>query len=90
MSGFPGSPRLIKGAIIGLDPLNPLASVVVFQYNPETMTRLARGAPHGRRRHRRPLGSIPPDRSAQGNHHPERGSRRHRRTGNGQSIVGGG
>ena len=39
MSGFPGSPRLIKGAIIGLDPLNPLASVVVFQYNPETMTR---------------------------------------------------
>jgi hypothetical protein len=39
MSGFPGSPRLIKGAIIGLDPLNPVASVVVFQYNPETMTR---------------------------------------------------
>lgn len=39
MSGFPGSPRLFKGAIIGLDPLNPLASVVVFQYNPETLTR---------------------------------------------------
>jgi hypothetical protein len=39
MSGFPGAPRLIKGAIIGLDPLNPLASVVVFQYNPDTMTR---------------------------------------------------
>lgn len=39
MSGFPGSPRLIKGAIIGLDPLNPLASVVVFQYNPDSMTR---------------------------------------------------
>ncbi|SHG51616.1 hypothetical protein [Massilia sp. CF038] len=39
MSSFPGSPRLIKGAIIGLDPLNPLASVVVFQYNPDTMTR---------------------------------------------------
>lgn len=39
MSSFPGSPRLIKGAIIGLDPLNPVASVVVFQYNPDTMTR---------------------------------------------------
>src|SRR5205809_3350439 len=39
MSAFPGSPRLLKGAIIGLDPLNPLASVVVFQYNPDTMTR---------------------------------------------------
>lgn len=39
MSSFPGSPRLVKGAIIGLDPLNPLASVVVFQYNPDGMTR---------------------------------------------------
>lgn len=39
MSAFPNSPRLQKGALIGLDPLNPLASVVVFQYNPETLTR---------------------------------------------------
>src|SRR5262245_17237911 len=39
MSTFPGSPRLLKGAIIGLDPLKPLASVIVFQYNPDTMTR---------------------------------------------------
>src|ERR1700719_3907409 len=39
MSSFPGSPRLLKGAIIGVDPFNPLASVVVFQYNPDTMTR---------------------------------------------------
>ena len=29
MSAFPGSPRLLKGAIIGLDPFNPLASVIV-------------------------------------------------------------
>jgi hypothetical protein len=36
---FPGSPRLVKGAIVGLDPLNPLASVVIFQYNPDTLTR---------------------------------------------------
>jgi hypothetical protein len=39
MSSFPGSPRLLKGAIVGVDPLNPLASVIVFQYNPDTMTR---------------------------------------------------
>ena len=38
MSSFPGSPRLLKGAIIGIDPLNPLASIILFQYNPETMT----------------------------------------------------
>ncbi|HYP39381.1 MAG TPA: hypothetical protein VEX13_03395 [Chloroflexia bacterium] len=39
MSTFPGSPRLMKGAIIGIDPFNPLASIIVFQYNPETLTR---------------------------------------------------
>ena len=39
MSTFPGSPRLMKGALIGVDPLNPLGAVVVFQYNPDTMTR---------------------------------------------------
>ena len=39
MTSFPGSPRLQKGAIIGLDPFNPLASVIVFQYNPETLSR---------------------------------------------------
>ena len=39
MTGFTRSPRVQKGAIIGLDPFNPVASVIVFQYNPETMTR---------------------------------------------------
>lgn len=39
MSSFPGSPRLLKGALVGLDPVNPLASVIVFQYNPETVRR---------------------------------------------------
>jgi len=39
MSSFPGSPRLIKGAIIALGLLNPLPNVIVFQYNPDTMTR---------------------------------------------------
>ncbi len=39
MTTFPISPRLMKGAIIGIDPFNPLASVVIFQYNPDTLTR---------------------------------------------------
>ncbi len=39
MTSFPNSPRLMKGAIVGIDLFNPLASVTVFQYNPETMTR---------------------------------------------------
>ncbi len=39
MTTFPNSPRLIKGAIVGLDSFNPVASVIVFQYNPDTVTR---------------------------------------------------
>lgn len=39
MTTFPGSPRLSKGAIVGMDIFNPLASVIIFQYNPETLTR---------------------------------------------------
>ena len=39
MTTFPGSPKTQKGALVGLDPVNPLASVVVFQYNPDTLTR---------------------------------------------------
>lgn len=39
MTTFPGSPRLLKGALVGIDVFNPLASVIVFQYNPETLTR---------------------------------------------------
>ena len=40
---FTRTPQTIKGAIIGLDLFNPLASVIVFQYNPDTMTRTLRG-----------------------------------------------
>lgn len=42
MTSFPNSPRLQKGALIGLDPANPLASIIVFQYNPETLSRTLR------------------------------------------------
>lgn len=36
---FPGSPKVLKGAIVGIDIFNPVASIVVFQYNPETISR---------------------------------------------------
>jgi contractile injection system tube protein len=39
MTTFPGSPSVQKGALVGLDPFNPLASVIVFQYNPDALTR---------------------------------------------------
>ncbi len=39
MTSFPGSPRLLKGAIVGLSKVGPQANAVAFQYNPDTMTR---------------------------------------------------
>ena len=39
MTSAPIAPRLVKGALVGIDPMNPLASVVSFQYNPDTLTR---------------------------------------------------
>ncbi len=42
MTTFPGSPRVLKGAIIGVSVLDPLSSVVLFQYNPDTLTRTLR------------------------------------------------
>jgi hypothetical protein len=48
MTSFPGSPRLLKGAIVGLDLLNPLASVIPFQYNPDKLSRkISANASHG-------------------------------------------
>jgi hypothetical protein len=32
-------PRMVRGAIVGIDPFNPVASVIIFQYNPDTLTR---------------------------------------------------
>ncbi|SEO73382.1 hypothetical protein SAMN05216316_0933 [Nitrosovibrio sp. Nv6] len=40
MTTFPRSPRLLNGAIIGLDPANPLASVIAFQQKLMGQTRL--------------------------------------------------
>lgn len=36
---FPKAPKLLKGALIGVGVFNPVASVIVFQYNPETLSR---------------------------------------------------
>ncbi|MCC6862857.1 MAG: hypothetical protein IT158_30060 [Bryobacterales bacterium] len=40
MSAFPGSPRLVKGGLVLLDPdTSVVKRVIVLQYNPETLTR---------------------------------------------------
>src|SRR6266700_4812998 len=39
MTTFPDSPRLLKGTIVGLNLFNPVSSLVVLQYNPDTVTR---------------------------------------------------
>jgi hypothetical protein len=36
---FPNTPRVLKGALVGFDPLRPIPKVIVFQYNPDTLTR---------------------------------------------------
>jgi hypothetical protein len=33
------SPRMLRGALVGVDPLSLLTSTTVFQYNPDTLTR---------------------------------------------------
>jgi Contractile injection system tube protein len=42
MSTFPRSPKVLKGAIVGVSVLDPLSSIVLFQYNPDTLTRTLR------------------------------------------------
>ena len=40
MSGFPNSPRLVKGGIVTMDPdTAAIQSVIALQYNPDTLTR---------------------------------------------------
>jgi hypothetical protein len=39
MTTFPNSPRVLKGALVAVSPTNPIPSVIVFQYNPDTLTR---------------------------------------------------
>jgi hypothetical protein len=39
MTTFPNSPRILKGAIVAVSVTNPIPSVIIFQYNPDTLTR---------------------------------------------------
>jgi hypothetical protein len=40
VSGFPGSPRLVKGGIVLVDPdSSAIQKVITLQYNPDTLTR---------------------------------------------------
>src|SRR5437773_7270554 len=40
MSTFPGSPRLVKGGLVLLDPLSgAVQRVITLQYNPDTLSR---------------------------------------------------
>ena len=39
LSGFPGSPRLLKGALVSFDVNNSIPRAIPFQYNPSSMTR---------------------------------------------------
>lgn len=42
MGSFTGSPRSLRGAIIAVGPTTPTARVVIFQYNPDSVTRSLR------------------------------------------------
>ncbi|MEW2051334.1 hypothetical protein [Streptomyces sp. NPDC005476] len=42
MSGFPGSPRTLRGAVVAVDSSGPLSRLVVFQYNPDQIVRTLR------------------------------------------------
>lgn len=39
MSSFRRSPRLMKGALVSIEKMNPVPRVILFQYNPESLTR---------------------------------------------------
>jgi hypothetical protein len=64
MNAFPGSPRLVKGALVGFDIFNPAASMVPFQYNPDSITRTLRPRSGGASSRSEPLKvSGPPQES---------------------------
>jgi hypothetical protein len=42
MGSFPGSPRILRGAIVAVTPLSPLSRIVIFQYNPAELRRTLR------------------------------------------------
>jgi hypothetical protein len=63
MTTFPGSPRVLKGAIVSIDPITPIPNVIIFQYNPDSLTRTlkARTAGAGAARAEAQLLTGPPE-----------------------------
>jgi hypothetical protein len=39
VSGFPQTPKLLKGALVSFEPANPIPQVIAFQFNPDSMSR---------------------------------------------------
>jgi hypothetical protein len=39
MTSSPLSPRILKGALVSVSATSPIPSVIIFQYNPDTLTR---------------------------------------------------
>lgn len=49
MSAFPGSPKLLKGGIVLIDPDSSVVQrIIVLRYNPDALTRPAGAARRGR------------------------------------------
>ena len=42
-SEFPGSPKILKGALVAYQPPEPLPTIIVFQYNPKELSRSLSG-----------------------------------------------
>jgi len=47
MTGLTNSPRILKGALVGIDILNPIPKVIAFQYNPDSLTRTLKARASG-------------------------------------------
>jgi hypothetical protein len=45
VTAFPGSPRLLKGALVSVDLDTARKHVILFQYNPDTMTQRLEARP---------------------------------------------
>lgn len=39
MPTYENAPRIIKGALVGINPIVPIPNVILFQYNPDMLTR---------------------------------------------------
>lgn len=59
MSSFPNSPRLVRGALISYEPMGIIPQVVIFQYNPETLTRTLKAKRSGENSKERRLTGPP-------------------------------